>query len=134
MRFLATAIFCFLSAASAVSAADVSLTQDGAQFKMSNGRLAVTIEKKSGRVSSVTLGNQSLLGQGTGYWSMSASSGRMRVEGFGTSREQAVSIDPSANGGERAEVVCRFRGTGTDLAYPGNTEIRYSIDRESTTL
>ncbi|NQX02974.1 hypothetical protein HQ447_20130, partial [bacterium] len=109
-------------------------TQDGAQFKMSNGRLAVTIEKKSGRVSGVTLGNQSLLGQGTGYWSMSASSGRMRVEGFGTSREQSVSIDPSANGGERAEVVCRFHGTGTDLAHPGNTEIRYSIDRESTTL
>lgn len=115
-------------------AGDVSLVQEGNRFRMSNGELTVTIEKSSGRVIGVKLGGTDLLGKGTGYWSMAASSGRSRVGGFGVSKEQFVSIDPATNGGERAEVVCRFHGTGEDLAYPGKSEIRYSIGRQSTTL
>ena len=45
-----------------------------------------------------------------------------------------MSIDPASNGGERAEVVCHFRGSGRDGAYPGNVEVRYAIDRRSTTF
>ena len=45
-----------------------------------------------------------------------------------------MSIDPASNGGERAEVVCHFRGSGRDAAYPGNVEVRYALDRRSTTL
>lgn len=131
MKFLVIAfsVICLHAAA-----AEVSLTQDMDRFKMSNGELTVGIEKRTGRVTSVVLGGQELLGKGTGYWSMSASSGRAEVDGFGTSAEQFIGIDPKTNGGERAEVVCQFRGTGRDGAFPGNTEIRYAIDRESTTL
>ena len=110
------------------------MSQDARCFNLSNGNLDVTIEKKSGRVTSVVLGGQKLLGDGSGYWSMSASSGKSNVLGFGVSKEQFISIDPASNGGERAEVVCRFRGTGTDGAFPGTSEIRYAIDRQSSTL
>lgn len=115
-------------------AGQVSLSQDGATFKISNGQLSATIEKVSGKITSVVLDGQELLGGGTGYWSMSASSAETRVAGFGVSREQFVSVDPGSNSGERAEVACRFRGTGTEGAYPGTSEIRYAIDRNSTTL
>ncbi|MES2657635.1 MAG: polysaccharide lyase family protein [Verrucomicrobiota bacterium] len=113
---------------------DVSLFQDTRFFKLSNGKLSATIDKSSGRITSVSLGGQGLLGGGTGYWSMAASSARNRVGGFGKSNGQAVSIDPSSNGGERAEIVCRFHGTGADSAFPGASEIRYAIDRGSTTI
>jgi rhamnogalacturonan endolyase len=120
--------------ATPLGAALVTLSQDDKSFSLSNGILTTTIEKASGRVTSAVLNGQNLLGNGTGYWSMSASSGRSRVAGFGVSKEQFVSIDPASNGGERAEVACRFHGTGTDGAYPGASEIRYAIDRQSSTL
>lgn len=135
MRLFAHTLFCcVLLAVLPVHAADVSLSQDERNFRISNGGLAAVIEKSSGRVTSVVLEGQELLGKGTGYWSMSAGSGRSRVTGFGVSREQGVSIDPAVNGGERAEVVCRFQGSGADQAYPGNAEIRYALGRDSTTL
>lgn len=134
MRFPALAVLCFFTTVSSMSAGEVFLSQDGAAFKMSNGQLSTTIEKASGKITSVVLDSQELLGGGTGYWSMAATSGGVPVAGFGVSREQFVSIDPASNGGERAEVVCRFHGKGTDAAYPGTTEIRYAIDRNSTTL
>ncbi|WP_345715176.1 polysaccharide lyase family protein [Luteolibacter yonseiensis] len=117
-----------------VAAGDVTVTQEGGSFRMSNGALTATIEKRSGRVTAVRLGDAELLGKGTGYWSMAASSGRSRVGGFGVSKSQFVSIDPATNGGERAEVVCEFHGTGADQAYPGKVQIRYSIGRQSTTF
>ena len=117
-----------------VGAADVTLNEDDQSYGISNGSLSATISKSSGKIISVMLDGEELLGGGTGYWSMSASSGRSRVEGFGASRTQFVSMDPASNGGERAEVVCRFHGSGDDAAYPGKTEIRYAIDRDSTTL
>jgi rhamnogalacturonan endolyase len=117
-----------------VLAGDVTLTGSERSFLLSNGRLSATIEKASGRVTAVSLGGRDLLGGGSGYWSMAASSGRGRVSGFGISKEQRVSIDPASNGGARGELACLFHGSGADLAYPGKVEIRYAMDRESTTL
>lgn len=134
MTFPAMIVLYLTIATSSVGAAAVSLHQDDLSFRMSNGQLSATIEKASGKITSVVLGNQELLGGGTGYWSMSASSSGSQVAGFGKTREQFVTIDPASNDGERAEVSCRYFGTGTDQAYPGNSEIRYSIDRHSTTL
>lgn len=134
MRFLFHFLSAVLLSAVMARAGDVSLTQDERGFVMSNGHLTVSVEKTSGRVTGVTLNGVDLLGKGAGYWSMAASSGRSRVGGFGISKEQFVSIDPKANGGERAEVVCQFHGTGEDQAYPGKSQIRYSIGRQSTTL
>ncbi|WP_348216044.1 polysaccharide lyase family protein [Luteolibacter sp.] len=134
MRAFVFTIACLIFASPLSRGADVSLSQDERFFKVSNGKLATTIDKSSGKITSVAFGGQELLGGGTGYWSMSASSARNRVGGLGRSNGQAVSIDPAANGGERAEVVCRFHGTGSDGAYPGASEIRYAMDRESTTI
>lgn len=134
MRSIFQFLFSLFLVSVPLFAATVTLSQDDKSFHLSNGALRASIEKSSGRVTSVELGGQKLLGSGSGYWSMSSSSGRSRVDGFGRSKEQLVSIDPASNGGERAEVVCRFHGTGKDAAYPGNTEIRYAIDGESTTL
>ncbi len=134
MRLIYHTFFCLLLSAHAIRAGVVSLSQDERFFRMSNGVLSATIEKNSGRVTAVALGGQDLLGGGSGYWSMSASSAESRVRGYGLSKEQFISIDPAANGGERAEVACHFHGSGSDGAYPGNTEIRYAIDRHSHTL
>lgn len=134
MRFVVPTLLCLCLAASPARAANVTVSQDGGNLRLSNGTLAVLIEKSSGRVTSVVVGDQEVLGKGAGYWSMSASSGETPVAGFGESREQVVSIDPKSNGGERAEVACRFHGTGADAWYPGDAEIRYAIDRMSATL
>lgn len=135
MRLLFTILLCcFCLVARPVHAADVTVLQDEESFRLSNGGLTAVVQKSSGRVTSVVLDGQELLGKGTGYWSMAAGSGRSRVTGFGVSREQGVSIDPGTNGGERGEVVCRFKGNGADQAYPGNAEIRYALGRDSTTL
>ena len=134
MRFLVLLAVCLFPVSQLCRAADVTLKEREDTFELANEALSASIEKSSGRITSVKLGGQELLGSGTGYWSMSASSGRTRVVGFGVSREQWVSIDPASNGGERAEVVCHFRGSGRDGAYPGNVEVRYALDRHSTTL
>ena len=119
---------------SPLCAAKVTLKQDATFFTLSNGIVRALVEKKSGRITSVTMDEKELLGGGAGYWSMSASSGKSRVSGFGESDASSVSIDPASNGGERAEVVCRFRGTGIDGAYPGGVEVRYALDWKSSTL
>jgi rhamnogalacturonan endolyase len=120
--------------ATACRAGDVSCVETENSFLMNNGKLSVRIDKRSARVTSVVLDAQELLGGEAGYWSMAASSARNKVEGFGKSDAQAILTDPQANGGERAEVVCRFHGKGTEGAFPGDSEIRYSIARGSTTL
>lgn len=134
MRFLPLAASCLLFFHQNCRGGDVSLSQDARTFRLSNGKLNAAIERSSGRITSVVLDGQELLGSGTGYWSMSASSAGNRVGGFGRSTEQVVSIDPNTNGGGRGEVVCRFHGTGDDGTYPGAAEIRYAIDRDSTTI
>lgn len=134
MKFIFFALSCLGVLIPSLRAAEVTLRQDRESFQLSNGELSAIIDKRSGRVTAVSLGSQNLLGDGSGYWSMSASSGRSKVGGFGRSGEQFVSIDPKSNGGDRAEVACQFRGTGADGAYPGRAEVRYAIDRHSTTL
>lgn len=101
---------------------------------MENGRLVVVVEKASGKLLSAALDGRNVLRGGSGYWSMSASSSRSRVEGFGVSKSQKVTLDPAVNQGERAEVVCVFKGTGADRAYPGDAEIRYALAKDSPVL
>ena len=53
-------------------AADVTLKERENTIELSNEVLSTSIEKSSGRITSVKLGGQELLGSGTGYWSASA--------------------------------------------------------------
>ncbi len=112
----------------------MSLKSDDRTFRISNGVLSATIERSTAKVTSVTLAGRKLLGSGTGYWSMVARSGKFQVGSFGRPRDSVVSIDPASNDGERAEVVCRFEGAGSDGGFPGQCEVRYAIDRHSNTL
>jgi rhamnogalacturonan endolyase len=127
-------LLCLLSAARMIGAEEVRLSEDKDSFRLTNGLLGVTIEKNSARVTSAALGGRELMGEGSGYWSFAASSSESRVNDFGRSDSQFISIDPAANNGDRAEVVCRFKGLGRDGAYPGTSEIRYALDRFSNTL
>lgn len=103
-------------------------------YLLANDRLEVTVAKEQGILRSVRLDGVDLLGGGTGYWSMSASSGASRVSGFGVARGSRVSIDPALNGGERGEVACGFHGKGVDGAFPGQVEVRYALAAGATTL
>lgn len=62
MRFLVFAL-AVISLPVLSLAAAVSLTQDADGFKMSNGELTTRIEERSGRIASVVLGGQELLGK-----------------------------------------------------------------------
>lgn len=115
-------------------AGDILLSEDERTFRMENGRLEVVVEKSSGKLLSAALDGRNVLRGGSGYWSMSAGSARSRVEGFGVSKSQKVTLDPAKNGGERAEVACVFQGTGKDGAYPGVAELRYALGKDSPVL
>lgn len=134
MRFLVPLLICLGLVIPRARSVEVTLTQDDQFFHLANGDLAVAVRKSTGRVTSAVLTGQELLGEGGGYWSMTASSSRSRVEGFGKSVGQSIGIDPKTNGGARGEVVCEFHGNGTDGGYPGASQIRYGMDRDSATL
>lgn len=119
---------------SSARAGDASLAQDEKTFRLENGRLSVVVEKASGKLVSAALDGRNLLRGGSGYWSMSASSARSRVEGFGVSKRQKVTVDPAENQGERVEVACVFEGTGKDRAYPGVAEVRYALAKDAPVL
>jgi rhamnogalacturonan endolyase len=129
---------CFLFACVVSSAAalcdGVVIHQSNDTFQLSNGRLDAVVRRTDGVITRVRLDGRELLGGGSGYWSMSASSGNSRVGGFGKSKGQAITIDPTSNGGARGEVGLRFKGTGGDGAYPGTAEVRYALAADSTTL
>lgn len=135
-RLTRTGIATLLAAALGTTTLDagVTLKDDGATFTLANGHLTVKVLKSNGSITGVQLDGNDLLGGGTGYWSMSASSGFSRVGGFGRSTGQTVTIDPATNDGARGEVACRFHGSGADGAFPGTCEVRYALAADSTTL
>jgi rhamnogalacturonan endolyase len=132
-RLRLTALLAAALGATQLGAA-VTLKDDDTTFTLANDRLTVKVLRSNGSITAVHLDGSDLLGGGTGYWSMSASSGLSRVSGFGRSSSQSVTIDPAANGGSRAEVACRFQGSGKDGAFPGTCEVRYALADDSTTL
>jgi rhamnogalacturonan endolyase len=89
----------------------VTVTDDGTNFILSNGYLTATINKNTGDMTSLkangieTQGYVS--GHHAGYWEQSPS-GAARLE-------SKVTIDPAANGGERAEVSIKGWSDGKSL-------------------
>jgi rhamnogalacturonan endolyase len=89
----------------------VTVTSDGDFFVLSNGYLTATISKKTGDMTSLkvkgleTMGYVS--GHHAGYWEQNPN---------GADRMEAkVTIDPGANGGERAEVSIKGWSDGKNL-------------------
>jgi rhamnogalacturonan endolyase len=89
----------------------VTVTDDGTSFILSNGYLTATINKRTGDMSSLKvhgLETQGYVsGHHAGYWEQNpAGAARM---------EAKVTIDPAANGGERAEVSVKGWSDGKNL-------------------
>ncbi len=105
----------------------VTLVEEGASFTLANGQVKAQIEKRSGVLASLKYKDLELLGKASGrafaYWSHNGGGS------LGTSREAAVIVHPSTNGGERAIVSCRFvygQGGGN---LPADVDLRFALGR-----
>jgi rhamnogalacturonan endolyase len=94
-----------------VSAPPVTVTDQGDFFVLSNGYLTATISKKTGDMTSLKVHDLEtqgyVSGHHAGYWEQNPN---------GADRMEAkVTIDPSSNGGERAEVSVKGWSDGKNL-------------------
>jgi rhamnogalacturonan endolyase len=131
MRWIAVMLAAGLAIAAGAAAARaqdraVTLADDGAAFTLDNGVIAARIDKRSGTFS-VKRGELRLIERG--YWSQVGRSSVGEIGRFGTKASSAVRIDPAANGGERAEVACRFGYDGKSAGLPCDVEMRYAVAR-----
>jgi rhamnogalacturonan endolyase len=89
----------------------VTVTDDGGFFILSNGYLTATINKKTGDMTSLKVKDIEtqgyVSGHHAGYWEQNPN-GAARMEA-------KVTIDPAANGGERAEVSIKGWSDGKSL-------------------
>ncbi|PTQ94051.1 rhamnogalacturonan endolyase [Mucilaginibacter yixingensis] len=126
----------------AAAAPPVTVTEDAISFTMTNGYLTVKVNKRSGDVTSVktsksTTPNVELMGyvsgHHAGYWEQSPALAAREVT--------AITIDPSKNNGERAEVSVKGYADGKSILGANPTaagqgggliadlEIRYTLER-----
>jgi len=129
------------------AAAPVTVRQDDADFTLDNGIVTARVNKRTGNLESLryrgleTMGHDQ--GGGGGVWEENPS-GAAKVGGL----TQSVTIDPSSNGGERAEVSVKGVTKGDPSAglspnSPGassagmincDLEIRYALGRGDSGL
>jgi rhamnogalacturonan endolyase len=139
LGLLATAALtsCSSLARTSGGAAPVTVQENDAAFTLSNGIVTARVLKRNGDLISLayrgteTLTDQS--GRAGGYWSHDASGGMRTIT--------RVTIDPKANGGERAEVSVKGISGGKRMGHPAGVgadaegdvpvdiEIRYSMGR-----
>lgn len=106
----------------------VTLSEDDRSFTLFNGLLAARVEKRSGNLISLHYQGVELLAQdhrgaSGGYWS---SVGRGRP---GPNSSAVVRINPATNGGDRAEISCRFLNNPKSPRNPLDADYRYSLGR-----
>jgi len=113
----------------------VNVTEDSNSFTMSNGIVTVRILKTNGDIRSLQYKGTEILtdksGHAGGYWSHDTTGGKSVVT--------KVTIDPTRNGGERAEVSVKGisggikmghgPGAAADGDFPADIEIRYTLGR-----
>ena len=122
----------FLLCAVAVAAENVTLTDTGGRYVLSNGIITATIAKNSGGLSSLIYKETELADSAghAGYWSHEPSGAVI----------DAITIDPKSNGGERAEVSIKASCDGKPMGRgPGGSviadiEIRYALGRGDSGL
>src|SRR5947209_4448390 len=90
--------------------APVTLAEDAAAYTLANGAVTAKVSKRSGDLVSLKYKDLELLAGGSGhayaYWSHSAASPKT---------VRTVTIDPNANGGERAEISIKGISDGRPL-------------------
>ncbi len=129
IRIVISGFVAVLFAAGSAQCADVKLTDGARDYTLDNGIVAARIEKGSGNLDSLKYEGRELLGSARpgGYWS--------HTPAHGGGITNSVTIDPAANGGERAEVSVKGFYHGTPLGSgPGggaacDIEIRYALGR-----
>jgi rhamnogalacturonan endolyase len=112
--------------------ASVRITREARRIVLANNQLSVTLRLESGRFS-LSAHDRVLVNDG--YWSQV---GRRRdgrdVARTGLAMPPVLTIDPASNGGERGEVSLRFAPGGAEGGLPCEVEMRYTLDRDSSTL
>jgi rhamnogalacturonan endolyase len=108
--------------------ASVGIIELPNSFTLTNGYVEARIEKRSGVLSSLKYGGVEMLAQKQssaegGYWS---SVGRGRT---GSQRRAAIRINPSDNGGQRAEVSCRLFNDPKSPDGGVDADYRYDLGR-----
>ena len=108
----------------------VTVTEDESTFTLDNGIVRARAAKRSGDLLSLRYQGQEVLNAGAGhpagYWSHNTARGRVSPR---------VSVDPRANGGERAEVSMvgiadgNPMGSGPGGSVVADIEIRYALGR-----
>lgn len=116
--------------AAAVAGPPVTVVEDGTTYTLSNGAVTAKIDKRSGGLVSLLYKGLETLnaggGRAAGYWSHTPG---------GSGVVDAVTINPAANSGARAEVSVKGVYQGTNLGNgPGGStacdiEIRYALER-----
>lgn len=119
----------------AAGAQAVTLSGDGDNFVLSNGILVAEVAKRSGGLVSLKYNGLEVLDAGgrrtPGYWSHSAA---------GPQVADTVTVDPKANGGERAEISVKGisggnrMGSGPGGSVVADIEIRYALARGDSGL
>ncbi len=113
------------------SNAPVTLTADSSTYTLANGIVTARINKRSGDLTSLKYASLEMLAGGSGhpygYWSHSPADGSQPTN--------RATIDPTANGGARAEVsikglyLGRNLGNGPGGSAAADIEIRYALGR-----
>jgi rhamnogalacturonan endolyase len=122
---LSVVVFAFTSS---VYAVDVTIVDNGRSWTLNNGIVSATINKNNGEMSALMYRGINTMGGG-GYWEETPQ-GAAQVT-------NTITIDPTKNRGERAEVSVKGITNGTVMLSPtapgGGTycdiEIRYALGR-----
>ncbi len=127
------AAFALVALAAAARGAEplVTLAETDTGFTLANGHVTARIDKRAG---TFALTYDGLEVVNRGYWSQVGRSSAGDVGRYGTKRSAAVRINPQANGGERAEVACRFGYDGKSAGLPCDVELRYALGRGDSGL
>jgi rhamnogalacturonan endolyase len=118
-----------LSAVTRAADADpkVTLVEDDSGFTLANGHVTARVEKRTGVLASLKYKDLEMLGKASGkpfaYWSHDGGGSP------GTSRESSVVVNPSANGGERAVVSCKFSPGKDGGTLPADVDLRFALGR-----
>ncbi|MHB8524164.1 MAG: polysaccharide lyase family protein [Limisphaerales bacterium] len=104
----------------------VTVVEDAGGFTLANGSVTAHIEKRSGTFSLKYKGVDLI---DRGYWSQVGRSSVGSIARFGSERSSALRIDPARNGGERAEVSCRFGYDGKSDGLPCDVDLRFALAR-----
>jgi rhamnogalacturonan endolyase len=124
LRTLSTAVVCLITRA---VGADATLAEDEQSFVMANGVVSVRVEKRTGNLTSMEYEGVDLLHRGRGYWSFVGSANRL-----GSRVQEEVREDPAKNGGDRAEVMCRFEFDRETGGIPCDVDLCYSLGRNES--